>query len=553
MSRSPLFAALRRLVARARRSPPLREGLDRRSFLISAGAAAAAATLPAAGTGCGLAGGDRVVVVGAGIAGLHCAYRLSRAGVAAQVYEANDRVGGRMATGRGLFLDDQVCEIGGELIDSNHATMWLLAEELGQTLDDRFAGEPAGFRREIYSLDGAEVSEETLVEQLGSVRAAFVSAYDAAEETDDGFDALNRMTLQAWLDANVPIATYRELHLALAIAYRGEYGLETTEQSALNLIYLFGFDDDDHFAIFGESDERWHTAGGNDLYPTGLADRLDAGQLHLGHRLVKAERRGGAYIVTFDGPTGQVEAECDHLVLALPFSVLRTLDLDGLRLRRAKREAIDTIGYGTNVKIMGGFSSRVWNTAHNAGGAVTSDLPFQQTWDTSIGQAGPSGILTNFLGGAAGVAASAGTAAERFASLLPDLDGVFPGVADAFTGAAVRALWPTEPTALGSYTCYRPGDWDYWSTEGERDGNVHFCGEHCSADFQGWMEGAAETGALVAAEILDDLRIVADPVTQRIVAVKTVVPQPCYHGRPLALRELRGRRRALAAAAHRGA
>ena len=49
-------------------------------------------------------------------------------------------------------------------------------------------------------------------------------------------------------------------------------------------------------------------------------------------------------------------------------------------------------------------------------------------------------------------------------------------------------------TWQNGYTCYRPGQWSFWPLEGEREGSLHFCGEHTSPDFQGWMEGAAETG-----------------------------------------------------------
>jgi monoamine oxidase len=74
-------------------------------------------------------------------------------------------------------------------------------------------------------------------------------------------------------------------------------------------------------------------------------------------------------------------------------------------------------------------------------------------------------------------------------------------------GSAVRMHWPTQPFTRGSYTCYRPGQWSFWTLEGVREGPVHFCGEHTSPEFQGWMEGGAETGGRVAKEILDDFGI----------------------------------------------
>src|SRR5438105_1203077 len=69
----------------------------------------------------------RIAIVGAGLAGLHCAYRLRQAGVVAHVYEASHRVGGRICTARGVFANGQIAELGGEFINTNHTCMRRLA------------------------------------------------------------------------------------------------------------------------------------------------------------------------------------------------------------------------------------------------------------------------------------------------------------------------------------------------------------------------------------------------------------------------------------------
>ena len=99
-------------------------------------------------------------------------------------------------------------------------------------------------------------------------------------------------------------------------------------------------------------------------------------------------------------------------------------------------------------------------------------------------------------------------------------------------GSAVRMHWPTHPHTKGSYACYKPGQWGTWGEEGKRVGNLHFCGEHCSLDFQGFMEGAAETGAMVAVEILDDLGVKKEAKTSalRLLGQKLALPQASYHG-----------------------
>lgn len=543
MSRSTTFRRLRELMGRAR----ARRGLARRELLT--GAAAALGVAACRGADEPLAEvPQRVAIVGAGIAGLHCAYRLQEAGFPqVVVYEARDRVGGRMWTGRDLFADGQVCELGGELIDSNHASLWSLAEELGIALDDRWAGEPAGFVRDTWEVDGATVTDEQLLEQLVATVDAFDAAVVAADTDDDAFTTLDATTLHDWLVANVPPATYPELHGVLQSAYRGEFGLENDQQSALNLIYLMGTDTES-FLIFGDSDERWHTHLGNDTFTTALADALAPGTVALESRLVAVEQTDTGYRLTLSWPDGtQFTDDVGHVVFALPFSVLREVDLSVSGLSAAKREVIDTLGYGTNAKVMAGFTRPVWKEDHNASGSVTTDRPMQQSWDTSVGQSGASAILTNFLGGEQGLASAAGTPDGWVRDvLLPDLDALFPGAAAAYTGVAVRLHWPTVDTHKGSYTCYRPGQWVFWGTEGAREGTAHFCGEHCSLDFQGWMEGAAETGALVAAEILDDHGLPTGRRHRALLELKRVVPQACYHRGQPARGSLWERRRRLA-------
>jgi monoamine oxidase len=206
-------------------------------------------------------------------------------------------------------------------------------------------------------------------------------------------------------------------------------------------------------------------------------------------------RRGGATRVV-DAP---------RVVLALPFTLLRDVRLD-LELPPVKRKAIAELGYGTNAKLMVGFSDRVWRTTHRTNGSVTTDLPFQSTWETSRAQTGTAGVLTNFTGGDHGVELGRGSAADQAAELVRALEAVFPGVAAARTGMKeVRFHWPSHPWTRGSYASYLVGQWtSIAGAEGEAVGPLHFAGEHCSLEAQGFMEGGCATGEAAAEAILVD-------------------------------------------------
>jgi monoamine oxidase len=577
MARTRLFGQLRRIAAgvlaerragRGRANGPTPQ-LTRRQLTWGAAQLVAASAISACGSddgghdaggshegggeggGGGEPAGERVAVVGAGIAGLHCAYRLQQAGVEVKVFEAASRVGGRMFTARDEDYDGQLFELGGELIDSNHTTLITLAEELGVALDDRF---DENIQPDVWFVNGAEVPEQTIVEQFKAVAPAMADAVTAAddEEDDTAFNELDQTPLASWLDENVPAADYPELSAILISAYRGEFGLETEEQSALNLLYLIGADEPDPFRIFGESDERYHAHEGSDAFPFRLAQQLSAGDaLRFRSKLTRlsGEDEGGFTLTLVDTDTeAEREERFARVVIAVPFSVLRQVKLD-VPLSDLKRQIIDELGYGTNAKVMGQFETRVWREDYEKSGTVTSDLPLQQVWDSSIGQPGDRGILTNFLGGRAGVEVGEGEAEDYYTGLLSDLDQIFPGAADAYrAGSARRMHWPSYEHTRGSYTCYKPGQWSFWGNEGLREGNVHFCGEHTSVDFQGWMEGGAETGARAAAEILEDLGLDLPPGLSGLIEAKSAQPPRALpNARARVTAQARWRQRQLAA------
>lgn len=519
MARTPLFHLLRRAAriaqASRRADAPLdefyargverRTDLRRRRLLQGAGAGLVLAGCRGAPLPRLSSGDDEVAIVGAGIAGLTAAWRLRQAGVPARVYEAQARVGGRMLSLRDHFADGQVVELGGELIDTGHVRIRALAAELGLALDDLLDGDGDA---DSWFFDGRRIGEREIVEAFVPVAAAIerdlallgddaLTYHGATPDTFAHAQSLDALSIAQWFDRSDVSSWLRKL---LDVAYTTEMGLEIDEQSALNFLTFIGTDAE-AFHVFGESDERFHVRGGNDLVVQGVAGRL-AGAIETGHVLEAIRGEGDGYVLAFrrDGASREVRAK--QAILALPFTLLRKVRID-VELPAAKRTAIERIAYGSNAKLMIGFDRRVWR-GQGGNGASMSDLAYQTSWDTSRGQSGRAGVLTNFTGGHHGVAIGAGTPQEQAAAATADLDRVFPGLAGARAGMReARFHWPSHPWTLGSYACFRPGDWTgFHGAEGESVGGLHFAGEHCSPEHQGFMEGGCESGETAAQAVL---------------------------------------------------
>jgi monoamine oxidase len=343
-------------------------GLSRRQFVAGTAGVAAVAALDACtprrpGTISPRReeGGAPVLIIGAGIAGLTAGYRLRQAGVPVRIIEAQNRVGGRMYSLRNFFADGQVCELGGELIDTSHERIQALAAELGVVLDDLSRDDPA-LAHDTFWFDGARRSERDVAEAFVPLAQRIVSAIaPLGTDPDVGYQdtvpqaiALDRMSIAQWLDSVGVSGWFRKL---LDVGYTTEYGVPPDRQSALNFLLMID-PEPDPFRIFGESDERYHVHEGNDLIVRTLGDRL-SDAIETTTVLESIDRRSdGSYACSLRKGGGSSTAVANHVIVAIPFTLLRDVRI-GAELPAVKRRAIGELGYGTNAKLMVGFSSRV--------------------------------------------------------------------------------------------------------------------------------------------------------------------------------------------------
>jgi monoamine oxidase len=539
MAKTTLFRSLNRIMNGAIRNEPFWANVrfTRRQGLYLGGMTGISSYLSSCRTleeGMAKTGGSHdyspPVIVGAGAAGLSAAHYLKKAGIKSHLFEADARIGGRILTQYGFNKENMFCERGGELIDTGHKDIQNLMTELGLELESL---PDSTLRHEVYSFERRWRTEEELITAFRPLAKRI--AKDAENFVVQGaftlptyenpissrVKDLDHMSLKAYLDQATETPKWvREL---IRIAYVGEYGLEAEDQSAINLVTFIATDLEKGFKMFGESDELYRIKGGSSKLIDALGRSIE-GQISLKHTLrsiaLAAEGRIQLLFEVSDpeprSRSAVVEVLADHVILALPFTVLREVrGIGAIGLQPRKLQAIRELGYGTNSKLMLGFSRRYWReglggSPKNDGGVV-SDLALQGGWDSSRKQQGESGIFTNFTGGRQGQS----LARTAVKDALEDLEKLYPGISSLHDSNTALQVWPAIATAKGSYICQKPGQYTAFGgclSTTELGGRLIFAGEHTSDAAAGFMSGAVESGLRAATQYLNvHLALVPEP------------------------------------------
>jgi monoamine oxidase len=428
-----------------------------------------------------------VVVVGAGLAGLACAWSLGRGGVPTTLIEGSSRVGGRVDTYKGLFAGELRAELGGDVIASRHAKIRELIELLRLQLEE------AGGKEDLaptYEAGGKLVPEGEMVAALERVRPALdrdlavCQAATVPHLAGGRFAEIDGTSAAAWLKAAGYPSPAREV---LEVALTAELGLEPDRISAVPMLRMLRKPEDD--------DGRFRVRGGNARLVAALKEQLPA--VETGHRLLSVRREAdGRLRLAFEG---RAELVVEHAVLAIPFTTLREVELDGsLGLDEKKRKAIAELGQGTSSILVVETISRPWLSSGSSGRVVTT-RPIQTASESSRGLHGLGGLLTVRCGGARGAAFDT----VKKEAVLADLDAVLPGIRDAASGRTAAAHWPGSPLVRGSASVHLVGQLAaFGGVEGAPAGNLHFAGEHTSPDAPRTMEGAVASGLRAAEAIL---------------------------------------------------
>jgi monoamine oxidase len=432
--------------------------------------------------------GSKVIVAGAGLAGLSAARALEARGAAVTVLEARDRVGGRVWTLRDDFAARQHAEAGADLIEEEQEHVLSLARALGlkpvRILRDSFGfyGPGADGKRRIHRWPGAFATAAKMLKPD-------IEDFKLAEERWDSAVAarLGRTSVADWLEQQRAPAVFK----AAIRGFRGFFLADPEELSMLPLV--------EQFAESGTPGQGhiFRIPGGNDRLATGMTRRL-RGSLLLETIVRRVVQRGDGVSVTIDDRTGRrTEIAADYFVCALPASTAREVVFHPA-LPESQHDAIAHLRYGCATRLLLQFDRRFWKKAGRPS-AYGSDLPTGAVWDGNEQQHGRGAILSFLAGGQASGAIQDILAREGEAGVIRRIGWL----GKPSTLLASRTIvWDEDPWARGGYAYFDPSFNPLWRAWLARPaGRIVFAGEHTSIKSQGYMNGAIETGLRAAAEI----------------------------------------------------
>jgi monoamine oxidase len=439
-----------------------------------------------------------VAVVGAGIAGLIAARDLVAAGKEAVVLEARDRVGGRVLNHE--LSDGTVVELGGQWIGPTQLRMAKLTAELGlETFPTYNTGEHllhVGDRHVRYrtrprlsALALADIAQaQTRFDRLATrVPLEVPWAADRAEELD-------AQTFETWIHRNARTTTGREM---LRLYAEGVFAAEASDFSLLHaLFYTHSGGGVDALAGTRGGAQQDRFVGGSQLVPIRLAEQLGQ-RVRLDAPVRRIKQRKAGVIVIAD----KVRVDAARVIVALPPTLAGRIVYDP-PLPGVRDQLTQRVPAGSVIKCHAVYDAPFWRDDGLTGQATGDRGPVKVVFDNSP-PAGAPGVLLAFLEGATARRLNRVDADERRAAVIGSLVAFFgPRAADPVE--LVELDWSEEEWTRGCYGAhFPPGVWTQFGPAlRARTGRIHWAGAETATIWNGYMDGAVQSGERAAGEVI---------------------------------------------------
>lgn len=448
----------------------------------------------------------RVIIIGAGLAGMSAAYELIQAGHDVTILEARLRAGGRVQTLREPFSDGMYAEAGAMYVPDSHDWTLKYVKLFDVALDPvphsdlstllRMRG------RQVELKPNAKVAwpfnlkdDERALDRRGLWEKYVVPVLKELENDDLATDwpppslkKYDQMSFAEFLrrrGASPDAVSIMNLGLASGLGDGGE------AVSALDLM---------REAMHREQTKHVSTIkGGSDQLPQAFARRL-VDKIHYGAAVISIAHNSDGVRVVYSRAGERQTMKADRLICAVPFSVLRNIPVTpGFSL--PKQQAIRDLQYTSVSRVYVQTKKRFW-LDQGWGGQAATDLPIMSMYQRTPNLPGRRGIIESYTTGPRARQITAMPDSERVKFVLRYMSMVQPAMAENFEGGASKC-WDEDVWSRGAYAWFKPGQMTSLLPHIARaEGRIHFAGEHASA-WPGWMQGAFESGNRAAREVND--------------------------------------------------
>lgn len=445
----------------------------------------------------------RVIVVGAGIAGLVAAHELARAGHEPIVLESQNRVGGRILTLREPFTPGLYGDAGAMRIPRTHGLTLAYVEKFGLKLNPFTLQNPEAYChlfgrkhrwREIDAdpaLLAGEMSEQDRGTTCGKRWEQAVRPLSEAIEKDgeaawagivakyDGYSTREFLQQQQWPESMIEL-----------------FGLLQNQEALMNSCFL---------ELLREEVGRFYVdllqiEGGMDLLPRAFLPGL-ASRIRFGARMTTIEPMESGVTIHYQTVGGRARVMGDYAIVTVPFPVLRHVEVT-TPFSMAKRRAIRQLRYDASAKIFLQFRRRFWEEDEGiTGGGTVTDLPIRNVFYPEHGRETGRGVmLASYTWSEDAQRWGSLGDDERLAQALEDLAFIHPQALTEYEVGASK-MWHDDPHAGGAFALFEPGQQSLLHDHiVAPEGRVYFAGEHASLA-HAWIQGAIESGLSAASAI----------------------------------------------------